>query len=117
MLSVDDPQGPLPVGQDATYSLRIKNRGTKTANEIEVVMHFSTGIEPTAVEGREHTINPGEVVFEKISQLNPGEEVVFNVTARATVAGTHEFRAADLRRGRGARSGRWHDQILWRRRV
>lgn len=93
VLAVDDPQGPLPIGQDATYKLSIKNRGTKTANGIDVVMHFSTGIEPTSAEGREHKINPGEIAFETIGQLEPGEEMVFAVTARATVPGTHEFRA------------------------
>lgn len=93
VLSVDDPQGPIPIEQDVTYQLTVKNRGTKAANGIDVVMHFSNGIEPTAVEGEENTINPGEVAFQTIDQLGPGEERIFSVTARATVAGTHEFRA------------------------
>jgi hypothetical protein len=93
VLSVDDPQGPLPIGQDIAYRLSVRNRGTKSANGIEIVMHFSNGIEPTMAEGRGHKINPGEIVFDKIGQLEPGEEMVFTVTARAHTAGTHEFRA------------------------
>jgi hypothetical protein len=93
VLSVDDPQGPLPIGQDVTYRVTVKNRGTKAASGINVVMHFSNGIDPVAAEGREHLIKPGEVSFETIGQLDPNAELVFQVTARATIAGTHEFRA------------------------
>ncbi len=93
VLSVEDPQGPLPVGQDTVYKIVAKNRGTRTANNVDIVMHFSNGVEPTAAEGRNHKLNPGEVIFETIGQLDPTEEMVFNVTARATAAGTHMFRA------------------------
>jgi hypothetical protein len=93
VLSVEDPQGPLPVGQDVVYKILLKNRGTRTANNVDVVMHFSDGIEPTSAEGRSHKINPGEVVFETVGQLDPNEELVFTVTARANVAGVHMFRA------------------------
>jgi hypothetical protein len=93
VLSVNDPQGPLPIGQDVIYQITVKNRGTKAAKGIDVVMHFSNGIEPTAAEGRKHVIKPGEVTFESIDQIDPNQEVVVNVTAQATTAGTHEFRA------------------------
>ena len=93
VLSVEDPQGPLPVGQDIIYKIVVKNRGTRTANNVDIVMHFSNGVEPTAAEGRSHKLNPGEIVFETIGQLDATEEMVFNVTARANAAGTHMFRA------------------------
>lgn len=93
VLSVNDPQGPLPIGQDVVYQITVKNRGTKAAKGIDMVMHFSNGIEPITAEGRKHTIKPGEVSFESIDQIEPNEEVVVNVTAKATAAGTHEFRA------------------------
>jgi hypothetical protein len=93
VLTVDDPQGPLPLGQDVQYKIAVKNRGTRAARAIEVVMQFSNGIEPVAAEGRGNKINPGEVVFEPIEQLDPSDEVVLIVTARASAAGTHMFRA------------------------
>lgn len=93
VLTVDDPQGPLPVGQDVAYRITVKNRGTKAATGVDVVMHFSNGIDPISAEGRAHEIKPGEVSFASIERLGPNEELVLEVKARATMAGTHEFRA------------------------
>jgi hypothetical protein len=93
VLTVEDPQGPLPIGQDVNYKIVVRNRGSKTATNLDLVMHFSNGIEPTSAEGRDHKINPGEVAFDTIGQLDPNEEMVFHVTARASIPGAHMFRA------------------------
>ncbi|MBN2024408.1 MAG: hypothetical protein JW809_16630 [Pirellulales bacterium] len=91
-LEVSDPSGPVPVGAEATYEIRIHNRGTKRAAGIEVVAYFSRGIEPVAVEGSPYSIGPGQVVFDAIGGLPAGKEVVLKIKARAEVAGNHMFR-------------------------
>ncbi len=93
VLSVEDPQGPLPTGENVSYKLHVKNRGTRTANGVVVVMQFSEGIEPTKADGFKNKIATGQVVFEPISRIEPGQEIVLNVQASAIKSGNHVFRA------------------------
>ena len=93
VLSVEDPKGPLPTGQNVIYQIRVKNRGSRSAENVQLVMQFSDGIEPVDASGLKHQIVPGQVLFSPISQINPGEEMTFQVTAMAHRADTHVFRA------------------------
>ena len=92
-LEVKDPQGPIALGDEAVYELKIRNRGTKAAEGVEVLVFFSNGIEPVAVEGGMHKIQPGQVVFQPIPMVGPGAEMAFKVRAKADAAGAHVFRA------------------------
>jgi len=92
VLDVDDPAGPVAVGVQTTYQVAVQNRGSRTAEDIEVVAYFSRGIEPTSAEGAPHKIAPGQVVFERIPSLSAGENVVLKVHAKAEAAGNHIFR-------------------------
>jgi len=92
-LSLVDPAGPVPVGEEAIYEIRIHNRGTKAATQVEVVTYFSYGIEPVAAEGAPNRIGPGQVVFSPIAAIGPGQTQVLKVKAKAERAGSHIFRA------------------------
>lgn len=92
-LVVNDPQGPTPVGQLATYELRIVNRGTRAAEQVSVVAQFSEGIEPVEAHGCAANLVPGQVLFHPIPTVEPGAEQTLKIIARADRAGTHRFRA------------------------
>lgn len=92
-LQVVDPQGPVAVGDDAVYELTVRNRGTKSAENVEVVAFFSEGIEPTEVEGEQHQIGEGQVVFEPVARLDAGQTLVLRIVARASAPGNHIIRA------------------------
>ena len=92
-LNVKDPAGPMPVGEETIYEVLVRNRGTKEAQGIEVSGYFSRGVEPTSAEGAPSRLDTGQVVFQPLASLAPGEEVVFKIHARAEVAGNHVFRA------------------------
>ena len=92
-MEVSDPAGPVAVGDETTYEVHVRNRGTKEATAIEVFAYFSRGIEPTGAEGVPSRLAPGQVTFQPIESLAPGAEVVLKVRARAEVAGNHIFRA------------------------
>ena len=92
-LFVNDPQGAIAVGDDAEYEVRIINRGTKTAEKVQVVGYFSEGIEPESIRGGRGEVLTGQVVFEAVDKIQPGQEVVFRIAARASRAGDHVFRA------------------------
>ena len=56
-------------------------------------MQFSDGIEPTQAIGLKHKLVPGQVLFSPIQRIDPGQEMVFKVEAKASKSGTHIFRA------------------------
>ncbi len=93
VLTVEDPKGPLPTGDEISYTIRIRNRGSRTASNVNLVMHFSEGVEPTGATGLQHKIAPGEVTFQSIGAIEPGKEFSVKVKAKAIKAGTHTFRA------------------------
>ena len=90
-LVVEDPKGPKPVGEAVTYTLRIKNRGSKAATDVNLLSQFSEGIEPTKVVGSEAELVPGQVIFKPIPRINAGEEAVLQITAVASTEGNHVF--------------------------
>ena len=92
-LEVTDPQGPLPMDESVVYEIRVRNRGTTAAENVSIVGLFSTGIEPTSVEGAQYTIRDGRVTFNPIQSLPAGREAVLRIRATANQAGTHLFRA------------------------
>lgn len=91
-LEVRDPRGPVPVGSDARFEVRIKNRGTSAAHEIDVVAFFAEGVEPVQAIGAEHQLAEGQVMFDKIATLEAGEELVLAIVARSHASGNHAFR-------------------------
>ncbi|MFM9068479.1 MAG: CARDB domain-containing protein [Planctomycetota bacterium] len=91
-LTVDEPKGPRSVGEEVVYELTIVNRGTKAAEDVNVVVQFSSGVEPLAADGGPAELAAGQVVFEPISRLASGQKTVLKVKARAEKAGSHRFR-------------------------
>jgi hypothetical protein len=92
VLSVGDSAGPVAVGQDAVYEVRIRNRGTSGAEAIEMVAFFSPGVEAVSVEGGPHEIASGAVIFKPLTSLAAGAEAVYKIKARAATAGNHRIR-------------------------
>jgi uncharacterized repeat protein (TIGR01451 family) len=92
-LEIRDPQGPVAVGEEAVYEVRIQNRGTKKAQGIDLAVFFSEGLEASTVEGGPHEIGTGQVIFQPIASIAAGDAAVFHVRAKAAQAGNHVFRA------------------------
>ncbi len=92
-LLVNDPKGPVPVGQDVVYEVKIVNRGSKAANDVKLVAQFSDGIEPSAATGQRNEIVTGQVLFDAIRSLPAGGEITVKITARAAKDGNLRFRA------------------------
>ena len=92
-LEVTDPRGPIPVGEEMVYEVRVINRGTKAAEDVEVIAFFSPGVEPVSVHGGGHEISAGQVVFHPIASVPVEGEIVYKIVAKAVRAGDHIFRA------------------------
>jgi uncharacterized repeat protein (TIGR01451 family) len=91
-LDVSEPAGPIAVGDEMVYELRVRNRGTKSAESVAVVAYFSEGIEPMSAEGGTHDIANGVVAFRPLATLAVGGEVIYRIHARAQKNGKQIFR-------------------------
>ena len=92
VLSVEDPTAPAPIGENVTYQIVIRNRGSKPANDVRAVAQFSHGIEPQQVSGHAGKVITGQVLIEPIKRIEAGEEVRVTIVARAETGGHHRFR-------------------------
>jgi uncharacterized repeat protein (TIGR01451 family) len=91
-LIVSDPAGPVKMDEMATYEIQVINRGTRVAHGIDVIAQFGYGVEPVKVTGRTAELIPGQVVFDSIASIAPGEKVTLKVYARADKEGRHKIR-------------------------
>lgn len=92
-LTVVDPIAPAPTNSQVEYEVVIVNRGSKPAKNVQVIAQFSQGIEPVNATGQAHRLIPGQVLFEPIDLIGSGESVTLQIIAKASVDGTHRFRA------------------------
>lgn len=92
-LDVSEPAGPIGVGDEVNYELRIHNRGSKAAEAVAVVVYFSDGIEPESAMGAPSDISNGVVAFRPLAMVPAGGEISLKVKARAQHNGKQVFRA------------------------
>ncbi len=92
VLSVSDPTAPAPIGSDVTYEIVVRNRGSKEATDVQTVAQFSHGIEPQRIEGQSGEVVTGQVLFDAIPRIAPGQEIRMRVIAKADRGGHHRFR-------------------------
>ncbi len=92
-MKIVDPSGPVRVGDEAVYEIQVQNRGSKAAENVEIVTYFSPGIEPISAEGGRHQIGSGQVLFNPIPSIAAGQTLVLKVRARADTPGNLLFRA------------------------
>jgi uncharacterized repeat protein (TIGR01451 family) len=91
-LVVNDPPAPATVGVDVNYQIQLTNRGTVAATDVTVIAQFSKGIEPQQCTGHVGEVLTGQVVFQPIARIEPGQSMTLSVVARANEAGNHRFR-------------------------
>ncbi|MGL6194654.1 MAG: hypothetical protein ACRC2T_07490, partial [Thermoguttaceae bacterium] len=101
ILQIDNPQGPVEIGKTAVYTINVTNRGTKSAENVDVVAAFSDGVVPIGIEDRgvSATIsdtsderNAGQVFFDTIPVIGPKQKVTLKIKAKGVVSGSHKIR-------------------------
>lgn len=98
VMTIQDPAAPAPVGAEVIYEILIKNRGSRQASNIRAIAQFSQGIEPRRIEGHTGEVLTGQVLFDPIESIRPGQEVRIRVIAEAEQEGHHRFRT-EIRSG------------------
>jgi len=89
------PTGLLEVGKRATFQVRVKNKGTISAHNIDVTAFAPAELKATRAFGKaEGRIDAeGKTTFPAIEELRPGEVVTFTIEAEAIQTGDGRIRA------------------------
>lgn len=88
-----NPGGPVEVGRQTDYEIRVKNSGTAPDQNVVVQLVLPQGLE--FLEGDNNAkFHQGRIVFEPQAQMAPGSELVYRARARAIAPGTHIVKAA-----------------------
>ena len=93
-LELATPPGIVDVGRQVRYEVRVKNRGTVSARNIDVTAIPTAELKPVrgsgAGDGRIEA--NGRVTFPTIEELQPGQTLTFVIEVDAAKAGDARFR-------------------------
>lgn len=86
-----DVTGPIEVGGETIYEVRVVNQGSKAASNVRLSVLLPPELQPLAADGpTRHAIEPGRIVFEGLARLAPKADANYRIKAKG-------IRAGDLR--------------------
>ena len=84
---------PVEVGTRTSYTIRVTNAGSLTADGIEVTATASPELKPLGVTGQvQGRVTVNQVAFSPINGLSPGQSVTLTVGVQAAKEGDGRFR-------------------------
>ena len=95
-LLVAGPREPVVQGGTIEWRLVLHNPGSQPVRKASVLLFFADGLEPVAASGHPAALAAGEVRFDALASLAPGETVELLVTGRGIGAGSVAYRAEVL---------------------
>lgn len=93
-LDVIDADDPVEVNGETTYEIRVTNRGSRPANQVQVAAKLPSQMEALDVAGPTNgRVDAAQVIFDPLDQLDAGETEVYRIKVRCLQAGHASFRA------------------------
>jgi len=94
VLEIVDLEDPVEVGAETAYEVRVRNEGTKAANNVELGCDLPTGVSLIGAKGPTESMSEnGQIVFKGLTSLAPGKTAIYRVHVKAQTSGSRKFRA------------------------
>lgn len=94
VMEITDLEDPIEIGSETAYQIHIMNRGTKSAERVQLAVTVPDGMTPVRVESSgKYRIQGQQIQFEPIASLGPQSATVFQVYVKGTARGMQRFRA------------------------
>jgi len=94
MLEVADLDDPVEIGRDTAYEIRVRNDGSKEAQNVGLSIELPVGIEMLNIQGpTQHIAESGLIVFKSIPSLPSGKTATFRIQIKGTEEGNQRIRA------------------------
>lgn len=93
-LEVQDINDPVEIGVETAYEIRVKNQGTRYAQNVAVACELPQGVELVDVKApAAHSMQGQVVVFESLEKLEAEQTATFRIIVRGQSDGYQRFRA------------------------
>ncbi|MDA0810196.1 MAG: hypothetical protein O2945_08865 [Planctomycetota bacterium] len=94
VLEVLDLDDPVEIGRETAYEVRVRNEGSKEAQNVGLSFELPTGVKLINVKGpTQHIAESGLVVFKALPALEAGKTAIFQIHIRGADEGNHRVRA------------------------
>jgi uncharacterized repeat protein (TIGR01451 family) len=90
---ITNPGGPIEMGAETTYQIRVTNSGSKRDSNVRVQLQVPQGLELISADTEAGTDGRGLIAFQPRAELAPGAEAKYSVRLRGTAPGTHLVKA------------------------
>jgi len=88
VFQVVDEQDPIELGGETTYEIRVVNKGSKAATNVQLMAVLPQGLEAIAAEGpARHAIEGNRVIFEGLARLAPKADTTYRVRVQGRQPG------------------------------
>ncbi len=90
--NVNESRSVIREGEQIVLRIAVRNVGGEPAQSVAATLFFADGVEPMQAIGQPAEVYPGEVRFDSIDTLPPGDSFNLLVTAIGTRAGSVAYR-------------------------
>lgn len=91
--SITNPGGPIELGSETTYEIKVNNSGSKADSNVQVQVQLPAGLELISSQGDAGTDGRGLVAFQPKASLSPGGEQAYKIRVKGVAPGTHIVKA------------------------
>ncbi len=91
--SITNPGGPIELGSETNYEIKVNNSGSKADSNVRVQVLLPPGLELISSDGDAGTDGRGLIAFQPKSTLSPGSEQAYRIRVRGVAPGTHIVKA------------------------
>ena len=93
-IEVIDADDPIEVGAETTYEIRLTNRGSVPANDVQVAALLGDGLRAMEAHGPgDAQLEAGRVLFAPSESLEAGQTMTYRIRVRCLEAGQKRLRA------------------------
>ncbi|MBW3543053.1 MAG: DUF11 domain-containing protein, partial [Planctomycetes bacterium] len=94
VLEIVDLDDPIEVGAETAYEIRVRNDGSRSAQNVVLSCELPPGVDLLDAKGpTESAAGQGRVRFGALPELPPGKTALYRVNVRGTSEGHRRFRA------------------------
>src|SRR5262249_4900660 len=94
VMEVADLDDPVEVGTQTAYEIRIRNDGSRSAQNVRVACELPPGVDLIDTKGpTDHAVEKGVLHFMPVSELPPGARISYLIRINGRIPGTLRLRA------------------------
>jgi uncharacterized repeat protein (TIGR01451 family) len=93
LITMEDNPDPIEIGGSTTYTIKVRNQGTRPDTQIKLVATFDQEITPTGASNG-GTVSGKTVTFPAYPTLQAGASFTYTITAKGVKEGDHRLKVS-----------------------